>query len=167
MFRHPSSYLQFSPGFASCLGSVSSSSPSSVVAGSPIIVSIVMVYMVFSRSSTPISNSVNALEIWLLVCLMMVFMLLLEFLITPKYRHITITIIISPNQATDQQPITSNQIFLPPASLKQTSWDTGRIWLKYTIFAKNPKMQSTNLQDFAQKIMRFTRIFQPNLQSTD
>ena len=65
MFRHPSSYLQFSPGFAFCLGPV---------------------YMVFSRSSSPISNSVNALEIWLLVCLMMIFLFLIEFLITLKYR---------------------------------------------------------------------------------
>ena len=44
---------------------------------------------------------------------------------------------------------------------------TGKSWLKSTIFAQKPKMQSTNLQDLCQKKMQYTRICQPNLQSMD
>ena len=84
--RHPSSYLKFLPGLAFYLGSPFFFSPCSVVAGAYIMVSIAMLQFAFSRSSSPISNSVNALESWLLACLLMIFLLLLEILITLKYR---------------------------------------------------------------------------------
>jgi hypothetical protein len=43
---------------------------------------------------------------------------------------------------------------------------TDKIWLKSTVFAQKPKMQSANLQDFGKKKMQSTRIFSTNLQST-
>ena len=83
--RHLSSSPHTCPGLSSHSAPVSSLSPCWTVPGNHIqylgrnnILSI--------RSSSPISNSVTAMEIWLLFCLLMTFLPVLQFIFRLKYR---------------------------------------------------------------------------------
>ena len=82
--RYLSSSPLTCPGLSSHSAPVSSSSPCSTVSGNHIQYKGRNNNLSF-RCSSPISNSVTAMEIWLLFCLLMTFLPVLQFTFTLKY----------------------------------------------------------------------------------